>query len=323
MAMTYQIASKHNPLGADAPRELVRYSYKAMRWIMGSDVRVEGAEHLPTTPALLACNSTHRFDPLTFRVALLDLGHDAATVSKGKNWHDPATAWFAAVLGALPLVSRGYLITMDFMSVVGRRPEPAEYRALRDHLDGGDSLPAGAPFDQLLRADRAVLGFQLNLGQRSYRAAMLDAYASYQAVFLRQAGEVVRSGRHIHMYPQGTVSSRLSEGRIGAVQVAAALRIPVVPVGICGAATAFRSASNPLPRRGVVTVKLGEPYHLPEGALPPDFRAFDPVHEEANRSVLQRLTGDLMERINALVEPGASWSVDRASDGKQGTHRFA
>jgi 1-acyl-sn-glycerol-3-phosphate acyltransferase len=134
---------------------------------------------------------------------------------------------------------------------------------------------------------------------------------------------VVGSGRHIHMYPQGTVSTRLSKGRVGAVQVAAALGIPIVPVGINGAAAAFRGAANPVPRRGEVTIRFGDPYYLPAGALPPDFTPFDPAAEAAHRPALAALTGDLMERIAALVDEDSSWASGRVSDGKKGTHRFA
>lgn len=323
MAMTLAVARRHDPLGSTLPRELARYGYKAMCALFGARVVVEGREHLPLTPALLACNATHRYDPLTFRVAMLDLGANAATVSKGKNWHDPATAYAARTLGSLPLCSRGYLITMDFLALHGRRPTEAEYRALRDHVDREAPLPGMASLEALTTQERDVLTCPLDLARRSYREAMLAIYWEFQSEFMQQARTVVRAGRHIHMYPQGTVSSRLSEGRTGAVQIAAELGLPIVPVGMSGVRSAFRSLDGPLPARGTITIRLGQAYHLPTDALPPGFRALHPEDEAVHKTTLGRLTGDLMERISDLVSPEYGWAPGRVSDGTRGTERFA
>src|SRR5947209_20549346 len=102
---------------------------------------------------------------------------------------------------------------------------------------------------------------------------------------LRLAGEAVAAGCHLQIYPEGTVSSRLAQGRSGAVQFAKALGLPVVPVGMSGCREAFHGQGLRL-RGGEIAIRIGEPFQLPAGALPAEFRPFDPDHEERYRSAL-------------------------------------
>ncbi len=318
--LTLDLTRDHDPSARPLPRRLTSRAWPLILKLAGARVVVEGAP--PATPALLACNASHKYDPMPVRFALDDLGHTATTVSKGKNWHNPAFALACDWLGSLPIASRGYILTMDFIALHRRRPSEAQYRALREHLDRGAPLPDDPDLRQLTTAPRAILGRPFDPAADLYRDAALDTYAELQRALVRHARVAILRGHHVHMYPQGSVSTRLSRGRAGAVQLALALDIPIVPVGINGADAFFRSPASPLPRAATLTLRFGQPFKPDLSALPDDFTPFDPEAEIRCAAPLQSATDDLMERINALLDPPHRWDPDRRSDGAQGTRRF-
>jgi 1-acyl-sn-glycerol-3-phosphate acyltransferase len=73
---------------------------------------------------------------------------------------------------------------------------------------------------------------------------------------VRLAREAVAGGFHVHIYPEGTVSKQLGTGRNGAAQIARALGLPLIPIGMSGCPRAFLG-HTPLPRRGRVTLRVG------------------------------------------------------------------
>lgn len=272
--------------------------------LSNSSITVSGLERLPARPALLATNSTQKYDFLALRFPLFSRGVRVVTVTKGKNYHSPAMAALLGRTGVVPLASRGYLILADFLDVVGRRPSVEEYRALRDQIDdhdGSRAWPSGPPFDALGARSRRVLGHPYDPASAGYGAAMRATWRAMMRRTLSLAEEAVRAGYHVQMYPEGTVSPRLSAGRIGAVQLARALSLPIVPIGMSGCPETFAGAT-PLTRGGRVHIEIGAPWSPPAEALPADFEPFDPASEARHRATLQALTEELMGRLDGLVD---------------------
>jgi 1-acyl-sn-glycerol-3-phosphate acyltransferase len=264
--------------------------------------RVEGLER-PAGPVLFATNSTQKHDFLAFRYVMREAALPCVTVTKAKNYHDPVMRFLMRRLGVVPLASKGYFLLLDFTRALGRRPSDAEYRALRDHIDDGAPLPPGEPYRLLASRPRALLDHQLAPAVESYRDFVRRVYATSLAETLRLTRSAVAAGHHVQMYPEGTVAPRLGRGRPGAVQLAWALRIPIVPVGMSGCPGAF-AGDSPLLRGGDITVRFGRPLEIPHGLLPADFRPFDPAHEVAHRDALLGFTdGRLMPAIDALLDP--------------------
>jgi 1-acyl-sn-glycerol-3-phosphate acyltransferase len=275
----------------------------------------------PTTPVLFASNSTQKNDFMPIRAEWVRRGVKAVTVTKGKNYHLRGFGWLLGKVGVIPLASRGYLLLVDFTALLKRRPTEAEYRALRSHLDEGTPLPESADFERLQRAPRELMGLPFEPVTRGYRAALAEVYAWSMGHTLRLAREVVSAGYSIQMYPEGTVSSRLGKGRVGAVQLAHALGLVIVPVGMSGCREVFRGQGFAL-RGGEVRVRFGEPYALPRHELPDDFRPFHPDDEARHRPVLQRWTGEVMSRLDALLDAPYRHVEGFEGDGTQGTRRF-
>lgn len=275
----------------------------------------------PASPVLYASNSSQKYDFLTFRSAMWARDLPVATITKAKNYH---VAWMRPVMentGVVPLASKGYVILRDATATLGRRLTEAEYRSLRDHLDRGGAPPDDPALHALHTRPRDVLGVGFDPAAGSLRDAWQRAYRALLGEAVRLAREAVAAGHSIHIYPEGTVSSRLSRGRVGAMMFARALGVPVVPVGLSGAREAFRG-QTPLLRGGTIDFRFGPAYRPDLSALPDDFRPFDPEHERRDRDVLQRATDDLMDRIDPLLAPAYQRREGHVPDGTQGTKRF-
>ena len=231
------------------------------------------------------------------------------TVAKAKNYHDPIMRFLLSRLGVVPLASKGYLLLVDFTGAIGRRPDDAEYRALRDRLERGAPWPAGEPFEALATRPRALLGHAFDPAAEPYRAFVQRVYAEEPlGETLRLAREAVAAGADVQMYPEGTVAPRLGRGRPGAVQLAWALGLPIVPVGMSGCPDAF-AGDSPLLRvrpggAAALTIRFGRALTLPPNLLPADFRPFNAVAEATHRAALVGYTDDvLMPAIEALLDP--------------------
>ena len=302
------------------------------RWIRGtgalldvnaaltrSRVVVEGTEHLPETPALVATNSTQKYDFMPIRWALHRRGVRMVTITKAKNYHSRPFAYFLGKTGVVPLASRGYFLVLDFQRVHRRRPTEDEYRALRTYLSDGTPLPDSLALRALETTPRGLLGETFAPSSETYRDVLARLYRRMMGESLRLCREALDAGYHVQIYPEGTVSTRLAEGRIGAVQFALALGVPIVPAGMNGCRAGMRSVFL---GGGEIRVRVGAPYVFPKATVPDDFRPFDPDHERACRAALQAGTDDLMGRIDALLDPELRRAPGFRGDGTRGTSRF-
>lgn len=295
--------------------------FTAMQHASRTHITFENLDALPSSPALIATNSTQKFDFLPIRTELKEHGLRVVTVTKGKNYHHPVMGFLLKRLGVVPLASRGYLLLVDFTNVMKRRPTDDEYRALRRHIDEGAPLPDRALENRLEGSPRLLLGHRFVPGADCFRDLHRRVYAAVMAETLRLCRSAVDAGYHVQMYPEGTVSSRLGQGRIGAVQLAWALNLPIVPAGLSGCRRAFRGQS-PLLRGGDITIRFGAPFRLPAALLPEGFRPFDPEHEATHRATLQQATAELMNRLDPLLDEEHRRAEGFVHDGARGTKRF-
>lgn len=313
---------------------LARYQVLPSRWwegaVAGVFTRYEDATgtrltlhgfEAPARPVLYATNSTQKYDFMTFRSAMRRSRQPIVTVTKAKNYHSLPMRMVLERTGVIPLASRGYVILVDARAVFGREASDEEYRAMRDHLDRGSELPPGPQFEALRARSRSLLGVEFDARASSVRDLWRRVYASLLGEALRFARESIDAGFSVQIYPEGTVSSRLSKGRIGAMEFARALGLEVVPVGMSGCREVFAGPSLRL-RGGAVDLRFGKAYNPDLTGLHEGFVPFDPEHEERSRAVLERATGDLMDRIDALLSPEYQRREGFVPDGTRGTRRF-
>ncbi len=126
-------------------------------------------------------------------------------------------------------------------------------------------------------------GIMHGLGGFPVRRARHDLRA------VRAGIEVLRTGRVLGMYPEGTRASHLRPFLPGAAWMALATGAPVVPVAVSGTAEAMPRGAR-LPRRTRVMVRFGEP--------------IEPGRERDPRARLKRareVTDDLRSSIERLL----------------------
>ena len=284
-------------------------------------LKLEGLEHIPDQPCIVATNHTHNYDFLPLRYLFYhQKGVSLSTWIKARAWQNPLLINYLSYTGNVPLASRGYVLSGDFKQVFQRKPSEEEYRALRNHLDKGTPLPEGEVFDRLQQEARSILGIDFNPSSSSYRDCIDLCFREFMESTLVVAEKAVKNGLYQHINPQGTRSSRLTDGRPGAIHVAARLNLPILPVSILGMREAMpnqgiRSAG------GTILVKCGEPYLPSLEDLSSGYRPFF-VKEESDQQIIDRELSVLMSKINELCDERYCMQEGYKSDGKQGVARF-
>lgn len=109
---------------------------------------------------------------------------------------------------------------------------------------------------------------------------------------LREVLEYLRKGRVVGIAPEGTRSQGaigMLEGKQGAAVMAARASVRILPVGITGTDKIYAHWMKL--HRPPVTIRVGEPYTLPE------------IDMDDRQSWLERYTDEIMCRIAVLLPP--------------------
>lgn len=293
----------------------------------GVTITFEGAERIPDEPVIFAMNHTDRYNYWPFMLEHWRRhGRFMATWVKGKYYESPTVGFFMELTNNIPTVSRGYIITKDFLSALGRRPDDDEYRAARDWIDavahGADLPPAELP-RELLETPRAILGRPFDPARESYAAAVDGTFRAMMRRFVELNEEAAGLGLDLLIFPQGTRSKRLLPGHPGLSQIAMHLERAVVPVGCSGSDRLYPS-SSPIAKPGHVVYRFGEPLRRADAKAWVERGRFEPFTAEAERDFgpeLQAYVDDVMARIEPLVDPEYRFAPDDEAEIK-GSHRF-
>ena len=271
----------------------------------GTRLRVEG--DVPREPVLFAMNSTHPWDFLLLRRETRRRSVRVLSIAKAKYLHQALPRLVFRHGSVLPIGSRGYIIVRDAVTLLQRPIRGEEYAALRDAVDGGEESVS-----ELFQSSRDLIGWGHDPAKLGYGSAVRATYEDMMRDAVQLAGRAIAQSRSLHIYPEGTVRERLGPGRNGAVQLALALSIPIVPVGLSNARAVFQPGS-----RGNAILRFGQPIDLtaPSGFLP-----FNSAHERLHHDAFHRMTTDLMERISELLEP--PWRAVHAIPERSHPDRF-
>jgi 1-acyl-sn-glycerol-3-phosphate acyltransferase len=299
------------------------------RLLPGVEIVLEDQHRVPPGPVIFAMNHTDRFNYFPFQYRWWrERDRYTATWVKGKYYENPVVAAFMENTNNIPTVSRGYLITKDFILTLGRRPSGEEYEKLRTLVEAaarGQELPADPTLpSKLFTRARDMLGRPFDPSRESYAVAVDALFRRMMSRFVDLNEEASDLGLDILIFPQGTRSIRLSRGHVGLAQMAMHLERPVVPVG-CNGSDRVYPGSSPIARRGRIVYRFGDPIApasvqdwVPRGTFEP----FTPEAEAAHGETFQRYVDDVMEKIDALLDPEYQFSPDRGSSGVEGSHRF-
>ncbi len=282
----------------------------------GVHIVLEGVANIPNHPVLFAMNHTDRYNYWPFQWRLYrDFGRFTATWVKGKYYENAFVGGFMERMNNIPTVSRGYLITRDFLGLRGVRPGDADYRALRGLVDaefaGRSPDPDGLEYAETHIADvlstgRDMLGRRFDPTRESYPAAVCALFDAMMRRFNELNAEAIALGLDLLVFPEGTRSVRLGRGRIGVAEIALRHGVTVVPVG-CNGCHQVYPGENPFARPGRIVYRIGEPIRYGDAAafhIGEDFEPFSADAERRHRDRFQGYVDLLMGRIEALLDPG-------------------
>lgn len=287
-------------------------------------ISVEGRQHLPEEPVVLAMNHTDRYNywPLQYWLWRHEKRFTATWV-KGKYYENKWVGRFMEMTNNIPAPSKGYVMTRDFVNTIGRSPTSEEYAGLRD-LAAGTAVDEGVLPEAIVATSRDMLGRPYKVGSESYSECLGALLAEMNEVFLELNETAFAKGLHLLIFPQGTRSIRLSKGHIGLVQAALRFKRGILPIG-CNGSDKVYPGGSPWAKRGNIVYRVGElmeyasfsEHHLPDGINP-----FDPDLAPEHRELMQALVDKVMVRINGLLDPEYQFGEDDGSDGVQGAKRF-
>jgi 1-acyl-sn-glycerol-3-phosphate acyltransferase len=288
-------------LSAPAPRlnrrllDLLSVDYRR-----GTEVVVEGLERLPQDePVFIAMNHTDRFSygPLMWELHRRGLPRYLATWIKGKYFKNPAMSRLFLHTGNIPIPSRGYLIAAQLQLRTGAVLDPVAYRTLRRLVDGEEDVDVASIADLTASWGGPVV----------FAAAIRRLFADLMYEVLRLHREAFGEGmRHVLVFPEGTRTPRLIEGRTGLVEVSQQLGVPIVPIA-CSGGDRLYPGNVPLSSGGKVVYRVGHPLRVDGPELGPHritapFVPFSPEAGSAHGVRFRALTDIVMAHIDGMLD---------------------
>jgi 1-acyl-sn-glycerol-3-phosphate acyltransferase len=240
-----------NPIG----QELIGHLFLGPNFNLFAkvNIRIENPERIPRGEnVIFAMNHTDRFNywPFQYKMwRMKDLPWTTVWV-KGKYYRNRLLAKGLDWCNLIPVPSMGYLIEEFFMKKTRRRIATDEYRVIRDVVEGkydaNESVPESAVQTMWL------LGENFTEYIRDYYEAVMERVAALSCYAL------LEKKLNMIIFPEGTRSTQLGEGRTGIAQLALHTGVKVVPVG-CNNSEQIYPGSSPIAKSGRIIYRIGEP----------------------------------------------------------------
>lgn len=296
-------------------------------------IEFENIEHLPDESVIFAMNHTDRYNYWPFQYHLWrTLGRFTATWVKGKYYENPWVGKFMELANNIPTVSRGYIVTRDFISTTGRRPNNDEYAALRQWVDsaargevkGRPAAVEAAVPRVILEQPRDMLGRRFEPETEDYATCVANLFNAMIGSFVTLNGMGFALGLNLIVFPQGTRSMRLTRGHQGLAQIALHFKKTIVPIG-CNGCEKLYPGNSPWARGGRVVYRFGEPITYDSMARFHPDAAFEPLTPAAEIRFGDKFQGfvdEVMQRINPLLDPEYQFGTAAGESGGHGSRRF-
>jgi 1-acyl-sn-glycerol-3-phosphate acyltransferase len=273
-------------------------------------IKMEHIENIPKgEPVIFAMNHTDRFNYWPFQYKLLRAKDYPFTTVwvKGAYFNNKILGQLLKLCNTFPVPSKGYIIQEQFKKTFRRSTTRDEYRMIKDLLDQKIALP-----DALHTASQAVrdlLSDKCAL-ESSPEGSFLqfienNYYVMMEKVAQISLGALFEKKLSIIIFPEGTRSIMLSEGRSGIAQLALHSEKSVIPVGCNGSETVY-PGSSPLARSGLITYRIGKPMtvhdHFKEFRIKEPFKLFSKESQQKHKKLFDAATEAIMENIDLLLD---------------------
>ena len=178
---------------------------------------------------------------------------------------------------------------------------------IKDLLDNKISLP-----DVIHSATREVRDLlSENWDRMSSAGASFLQYIenNYYSMMERVAqisiGALFEKKLSIIIFPEGTRSVKLAEGRNGIAQLALHSEKAVIPVGCNGSETVY-PGSSPIAKSGTITYRIGKPMTVhddfKEFRIKEKFNLFSKESQQKYKEVFDAATQVIMQNIDSLLD---------------------
>jgi 1-acyl-sn-glycerol-3-phosphate acyltransferase len=221
------------------------------------DIRIENAERIPRGESVIfAMNHTDRFNYWPFQYKLLKMREfPFATVwVKAKYYKNAFLAKGLDLCNLIPVPSMGYLIEEFYRKKFNHKMDKGLYRAVKDMIDG--RLAEAGPQERAAVEAIQAMGEQFAEFIRSYYEDVMEKVAELSRIALCE------KQLNLIIFPEGTRSVTLSEGRTGLAQLALHTEKRIVPVA-CNNSEEVYTGSLPFAKSGRITYLPGIAAALP------------------------------------------------------------
>ena len=264
------------------------------------EIRIENIERIPRGETVIfAMNHTDRFNYWPFQYKLLKMKVFPFTTVwvKAKYYKNAFLAKGLDLCNLIPLPSMGYLIEEFYRKHFNRKMDRSLYRAVKDMIDG--RIEDAGPQERAAVEALQEMGEHFTAFIRDYYEAVMEKVAelSKTALFEKNLNLII--------FPEGTRSVKLAEGRTGLAQLALHTEKRVVPVACNNSEEVYRG-SLPIARSGWVTYRIGEPLsvhdQLKSYRIAEPFSLFSRESQQRYREQFEGVTRIVMASIEGMLD---------------------
>ncbi len=264
------------------------------------DIRIENHERIPRGESVIfAMNHTDRFNYWPFQYKLLKMREFPFTTVwvKAKYYKNAFLAKGLDLCNLIPVPSMGYLIEEYYRKKFNRKMDKGLYRTVRDMIEG--RLAEAGP------QERAAIDALQAMGEHFAEFVRLQYEGVMEKVAELSRTALCEQKLNLIIFPEGTRSVKLAEGRTGLAQLALHTGKRIVPVACNNSEMVYRG-SLPFARSGRITYRIGEPLSVDDQLKP--FRILEPFRLLSRESQLryreqfEGVTRIVMESIDRMLD---------------------
>ena len=264
------------------------------------EIVIENIERIPRDETVIfAMNHTDRFNYWPFQYKLFEMREFRFTTVwvKAKYYKNAFLAKGLDLCNLIPVPSMGYLIEEFYRKKFHQTMDKGLYRAVKDLIDG--RLPGAEPADRAARETIQAMGEQFVSFIRGYYERVMEKVGELSRMALCE------KGLNLIIFPEGTRSVKLAEGRTGLAQLALHTEKRIVPVACNNSEEVYRG-SLPFARSGRITYRVGEPLSVRDELrayrIGEPFRLFSRESQQRLREQFEGVTRIVMASIEGMLD---------------------
>ena len=265
------------------------------------EIEIENCELIPRNEnVIFAMNHTDRFNYWPFQYKLWRMREFPFTTVwvKAKYYKNALMAKGLDLCNMIPVPSMGYLIEEFYRRRFNRKMDKSLYRTIKDLIDG--RIEAAGPQERAAIEALQAMGEQFAEFIRGYYEEVMAKVAELSMIALCE------KNLNLIIFPEGTRSLKLAEGRTGLAQLALHTEKRIVPVA-CNNSEAVYPGSLPFARSGRITYRIGAPLsvfdQLKDYRIMEPFALFTRESQQRYREQFEGVTRVVMAQIDSMLDP--------------------